>query len=112
MPNELPQDITFRFSSVAVAKIRELIAVANARDPKDLVSAVGVGWGDITYNDGRTGESLAIGFYTTSQMNAGLRALVQPVDGLDVIFWVLPEKQSLFRDKVIDFEDRRWFFLR
>lgn len=101
--------VNFRFSPSALSKIEEMREEWNQMFP-ERAAALCVAWGETTYNDGRYAEGVFISFYTERQMPE-ISFGIQHVQGVDLIFFVLPDGQRRFAGKTVDFEPGRGFFL-
>lgn len=73
-------------------------------------AALCVAWGETFFKDGRHGEGVVISFYTERQMPE-MSFAIQRVQGVEMIFFVLPDGQRRFAGKTLDFEPGTGFFL-
>lgn len=73
-------------------------------------AALCIGWGETFFKDGGYGEGIFISFYTERQMPE-ISFGIQHVQGVEVIFFVLPDGQRRFAGKVVDFVPGQGFVL-
>lgn len=102
----------FTFSQRALDMIATIKADPKAYDPEDPPGVLGVAWGQYYDNDGNMHkDGVVIGFYNRSQ-TAGATQDFYRVSGIPVLMGGNEEDARRFDGKVIDYDEKAWFFLR
>lgn len=101
----------FTISAAARGRIAALRAAFDAASA-DKAAVVSIGWANVVANDGSTHGAVAVSFYPASQRDAGMRAAIQVVSGVEVIFFASPDMLPRFDGSVVDFDAESGFFLR
>jgi len=70
-----------------------------------------VAWGLYQFNDGREASNVFVTFYDESNFEEMVPYL-QNVSGLDLIFFITAEYALKFAGKILDWSEKRDFFLR
>ena len=105
--NGLPANFTI--SARAKRAIEDLRRQWNTQ-VADQAGVLCVAWGHWTLNSGEEGEGVVVTFYGRSEL-AAVRGGLERVSGMDLVFFITKEDYDKFRDKVLDHDPRRSFFL-
>ena len=102
--------VNFTLSPAARTEIEHLMDKSNADQPGS-AAVPGICWGLYHPNSGPQFGAVAIGFYDESQL-PDIKHGIQEVSGLKFVYFTTPEYHKNFEGKVLDYTEKRQFFLR
>jgi hypothetical protein len=92
-----------------IAVIKADPRLAKPDDPPDVLTET---WGYSYNNDlEKTGENVVVSLFNKSR-TAKLAGTFREASGIPVILNAIPEYAIHFENKVLDYSEDRWFFLR
>lgn len=110
----LPPDIPLANFTISVEGKRGIALLREAFDAKstDKAAVTSIGWARVMPNDKAPFETVGVSFYGASQVVPEMRAAIQVVSGVEVLFFADRFDLPKFAGKVLDFSEDRGFFLR